>query len=64
VGTDGSELNYVGHSALIDANGTYAISPINESEGVFTEVISYEKLARFRERFPFLKDADGFNFNS
>ena len=64
VGTDGSELNYVGHSALIDANGTYAISPINESEGVFTEVISYEKLVRFRERFPLLKDADGFSLNS
>jgi len=64
VGIDGSELNYVGHSALIYANGTYVISPLHESEGVFTEVISYEKLVRFRERFPLLKDADGFSLNS
>lgn len=60
VGTDGSELNYLGHSALIDANGTHAISPINEIEGIFTEVMSYEKLVRVRDRFPLLKDADGF----
>ncbi len=59
-GTDGSGLNYVGHSALVDTNGAYLIPPIHQETGIFTSRISKEKLVRFRERFPLLKDADDF----
>ncbi len=58
VGRDNKDLNYIGHSALIDANGKYIIEPIHEQKGIFTSELSAEKLMRFRQRFPFLVDAD------
>lgn len=59
VGAD-RKLNYVGHSALIDANGKYIIEPVHEEKGIYTEELDYDKLIRFRQRFPFLKDGDEF----
>jgi len=63
VGED-RKLNYVGHSALIDANGKYIISPVEEETGIFTSELEYEKLQRFRQRFPFLEDGDGFEIKN
>ncbi len=60
IGRDDKNLNYVGHSALVASNGEHIIHPIHEAEGVFSSLIEYEKLIRFRERFPILKDADQF----
>jgi len=61
IGQDDKGLNYVGHSTLINSNGEYVIEPIHEEEGIFSSVIEYEKLIRFRNRFPILKDADTFS---
>ncbi len=58
IGRDNKDLNYVGHSALIDANGKYILEPIHNEKGVFTSELDGEKLLRFRQRFPFLMDAD------
>lgn len=59
IGHDGKEVYYSGHSMCIDPMGkTVYYKP--EDEDLYTFSIGYEELAKTRQNFPFLKDADHF----
>ncbi|MCL9806016.1 nitrilase family protein [Flavobacterium amniphilum] len=59
VGTDGSQLEYTGHSQIIDYLGNYAAEPF-EDDGI--RIISLDKQAMLdtRNRLNFLNDKDAF----
>jgi len=59
IGTDGNNLNYNGHSAIYDMNGSSVLSP-GEEEGVLTAVLDKADLTSFRQQFRFLQDRDHF----
>ncbi|MEQ1962566.1 amidohydrolase, partial [Xenorhabdus khoisanae] len=59
VGQDGNQLEYDGHTMLIDPVGDILLHEIND-EVVKTVPISLSHVQEVRERFPFLKDADAF----
>jgi omega-amidase len=60
IGADGSGLNHVGDSCLVNAYGD-ALSSIEPGiEAVETVSIDLDSLQRFREKFPVWKDADAF----
>lgn len=59
-GTDGNDLPYLGGSAIIDYLGQDHVD-LGEHEGVGTATLDKESLIRFREKFPFHKDADRFS---
>jgi FkbM family methyltransferase len=59
VGTDGNQLVYGGDSAIIDFSGQH-LCQISHCEGVFTTVLSLEKLPAYRQQLPFLRDGDTF----
>lgn len=60
VGRDGSDLNYVGHSAVYDCLGKQISSSLEEAE--FTEVVALDKqhLMDTRSQLKFLQDRDRF----
>lgn len=60
VGTDGTGLEYLGDSAIIDFGGQH-ICHLAGQEGVFTTELSLENVKKWREQFPFLNDADSFS---
>lgn len=63
VGTDGNGLHYSGDSAVIDFLG----HPVNEcmdEEVVATATLNATELQAHRERFPALRDADGFSLGA
>ena len=59
VGTDDNNLEYVGHSQVIDFLGNYSIEP-QETEDVFITEFHKESLLETRQRLNFLKDKDNF----
>jgi len=59
-GEDGNGLKYNGHSAIVNPNGEEISSAKKNSEAVLEEHLSLNKLNKFRERFPVLKDQDHF----
>lgn len=59
VGTDGNGLEYVGHSGAYDFGGIDLIAPM-QGEGLQTVTLDKSALQSFREKLPFLADADGF----
>jgi omega-amidase len=59
VGKDGNGFEYSGDSSLIDFSGQN-ICQISGHEGVFTAELSLADLCEYRERLPFLHDADTF----
>lgn len=59
VGTDGHGYPYSGDSQVLDFLGD-SLLDAGEGDGVFQVSLNAEKLARFRERFPAWRDADGF----
>jgi predicted amidohydrolase len=59
VGNDGNNIYHSGDSMVIDALGQTLYQKKNE-EDIFTIVLEKEKLNEVRNKFPFLKDADGF----
>lgn len=59
VGKDGNGFEYSGDSCLIDFSGQN-ICQISGHEGVFTAELSLAELREYRERLPFLHDADTF----
>lgn len=63
VGKDGSDLNYVGHSAVYDCLGKQISS--NREETEFTEVVQLDKqdLLKTRSHLKFLQDRDHFTVN-
>lgn len=60
IGTDGNNLNYEESSRCFFADGKEISEHKNDL--VLAE-IDLEELAGFRQRFPFLKDRDGFEIN-
>ncbi len=60
IGTDGNNLNYEESSRCFFADGSEISS--HEQELVYGD-ISLENLSEFRNKFPFLKDRDGFEIN-
>ena len=63
VGRDGSDLNYVGHSAVYDCLGKQISSQQDEDE--FTEVVELDRqhLKDIRSQLKFLQDRDHFTVN-
>jgi omega-amidase len=59
VGTDGNGVYHSGNSLVIDPLGE-VLYHVADEEDISTIVLQKEKLQETRERFPFLKDADGF----
>ncbi|WP_375433799.1 amidohydrolase [uncultured Hymenobacter sp.] len=59
VGIDGNSLAYAGDSALLDMRGEYLVEVGNQETGI-TRALRRADLESFRERFPALQDADGF----
>ena len=59
VGHDGSGHEYVGDSALLDAQGSYLVEAHAET-GLFTHTLRRADLDAFRARFAALHDADAF----
>ncbi len=60
VGTDGNNLDYFGHSAVINPQGT-EIMQATTTPGVFNSSISMQELQIWREKFPAWMDADEFD---
>jgi len=60
VGRDANGNDYSGDSCVIDSRGQYLIETISNSEAVKTATLSFANLDDFRQKFPVLKDADGF----
>ncbi|CBJ82072.1 putative NAD(P)-binding amidase-type enzyme with nitrilase/N-carbamoyl-D-aminoacid amidohydrolase [Xenorhabdus bovienii SS-2004] len=63
VGQDGNQLDYDGHTMLIDPLGEILLHEMNH-EVVKTVHLSLSHVQGVRERFPFLKDADLFVLNN
>lgn len=61
IGTDNNNLEYLGHSQLIDELGNYMIEP-TEKEGVFIAYLDKSKMLETRNKLNFLNDRDAFNF--
>lgn len=59
VGTDGSNLEYVGHSQAIDFLGNFIQEP-NEKEEIFIIDLDKEALLETRKKLAFLNDKDTF----
>lgn len=61
IGSDNNNLEYIGHSQLIDELGNFIIEPI-ENEGVFIASLDKNKMLQTRNKLNFLEDKDGFTF--
>lgn len=59
VGKDENQLNYVGGSTIVSPSGSILLSMGTEEE-IAHEVLSLQDLREYREKFPFLADADKF----
>ena len=59
IGNDSNQLEYVGHSQIIDFMGNEIVAP-TENEGVFIAEITKDEMLQTRRKFPFLEDRDGF----
>ncbi|MFK7058610.1 nitrilase family protein [Flavobacterium oreochromis] len=60
VGMDDNQLNYVGHSQIVDYLGNYVISPFEE-EVVKIIALDKKELIETRKRLNFLNDKDSFH---
>jgi omega-amidase len=58
-GKDGNGIDYNGHSAIIDPYGMDVLR-VEEEQGMFSCILSGEKLQEFREKFPAYLDSDQF----
>jgi len=61
IGTDNNNLDYIGHSQIIDELGNFIIEP-TEIEGVFIADLDKNKMLETRNKLNFLNDKDAFNF--
>ena len=59
VGLDNNNLEYDGHSQMVDFLGNYALKP-QETEGVFIVELNKQKLVETRKKLGFLNDRDSF----
>ena len=60
VGTDNNNLEYIGHSQIIDELGNFILAP-KENEGVFIADLDKNKMLETRNKLNFLNDKDDFN---
>jgi predicted amidohydrolase len=58
-GVDNANLEYVGHSQVVDFLGNYILEP-QEAEGVFIVEFDKEKMNNARNKLGFLNDRDSF----
>lgn len=63
IGTDGSQLNYTGHSQIVDYLGNYLIEPF-EDEAIKIITLDKAQLIETRNRLNFLNDRDEFSLNN
>jgi len=61
IGTDNNNLEYIGHSQIIDELGNFIIEP-TEKEGVFIADLDKNKMLGTRNKLNFLNDKDEFTF--
>lgn len=61
-GQDGHGMNHRGDSAIIDFTGE-VLATAEDSEETLQATLSREKLDMFREKLPFLRDADRFDIH-
>lgn len=59
IGVDNNNLEYNGHSQVIDYLGNYIIEN-QENEGIFITILHKSNLLEFRNKFGFLNDKDTF----
>lgn len=59
LGSDGSNLDYIGHSQVIDYLGDYLVAP-QETEGIFYAQLDKEAQNLTRKKLGFLNDQDDF----
>ena len=59
IGIDATNLEYNGHSQIIDFSGNYLIEP-QENEEIYCTTLHKSSLVEFREKFGFLNDRDAF----
>jgi predicted amidohydrolase len=60
VGTDGNAIAYTGNSLVVSPKGTVIVELPPGQEVVHTQLLSWEELSDFREKFPVWKDRDEF----
>ncbi len=60
IGTDNNNLEYIGHSQIIDELGNFIIEP-TENEDVFIADLDKNKMLETRNKLNFLNDRDDFN---
>jgi omega-amidase len=58
-GVDNANLEYVGHSQVVDFLGNYILEP-QETEGIFIVEFDKEKMSNARNKLGFLNDRDSF----
>ena len=63
IGFDNNNLEYTGHSQVVDFLGNYVLEP-KEIEGVFIVELNKEKLLETRKKLGFLNDRDSFELKS
>ena len=63
VGIDSNQLEYNGHSQVLDFMGNFILQP-QEAQGVFVVELNKEKLVKSRKNFGFLNDKDSFELIS
>ena len=59
IGRDGNDLDYVGHSAVVDPQGIEVLQA-GPVAGVYTTTLSHAALTDWRAKFPAWMDADAF----
>lgn len=60
VGVDGQKIAYSGNSQIFDAKGSLLTGLNDDNEMIVSAEISFSELAKFRNSFPVLNDADSF----
>ena len=60
MGVDGNGLDYTGDSLVVDPTGNILLDA-GSKPGMYSIDLDYDFIADFRNKFPFLKDADQFN---
>ena len=64
VGEDANDLHYSGESQVINSRGEVISKAEAYKEAVMHRTLDYEKLERFRQKFPLGPDWDGFEIKN
>jgi omega-amidase len=60
IGIDNNDLEYDGHSQVINYLGDYILKPLEDAKGIFIIELNKEELVSARKKFNFLNDQDTF----